>query len=268
MSIIEIYFYGLICHIGPDDGAGIKNAALVATTTHLPRAVLGGGTLTEVDLATGDVLSLSIGTGDALKTAAFDAFVPSLVDKTDKTSHQQALKHGVRTSQNFDVAVAYFDHSKSSLDVAALYPGRAVYTMRHKKRTEQCAAFLTLASVQTNETDVRLVRTNSIDEQNNGSWPIRDWVLIANLFHARSLLHGDHFGNHLKLTDATEIAQVTEITNGCKEEQQTFPSSTNLTEVSDYINAQTVAQSLEIAGGAGLVPFDLGQADCSDTRWP
>src|SRR4051794_35413293 len=99
MSDIEVYFYGLICHTGRDEEFGLTNAALVATDTHLPTVIINTPNgIKESVLEKGDVLSLSVGEGEAVPNTSFASYVPSLRDKTDKPSHQQALKGGVRTS--------------------------------------------------------------------------------------------------------------------------------------------------------------------------
>jgi hypothetical protein len=271
MRTVEVYFYGLICHIGPDAELGRTNAALVTTTDHLPKVVLSASNaLTEIELLKGDVLSLSVGKGKAIANAAFDAYVPSLLEKTDKPSKQQALKNGVRKSSNFDVATAYFQHATSALVAADLYPHKASYSMPHKATVEQCVAEITLAVVQSNTDTVNLLRSNDLVSGRDDSWMIGDWVLVTNLFHTFSgiHLHQDHFKNHLALTDATEIAEVMKIKNGCLDEEKAFsePNAVHLSEVRKYIYANSVPPLQ--ANESKLVFFDLGQPDCSNTRWP
>jgi hypothetical protein len=273
MPNFEIYFYGLICHVGDDEGFGLKNAALVTSTTHRPRAVVSAANhLTEIDLVKGDVLSLSVGQGDAVANTAFESFVPSLREKTDKPSHLQALKNGVRTSKNFDVATAYFLHARSSLVVADLYKDKAAYSMLHKSTSEQCVAHLTLAVVKTDAEKISLIIDNEMTSGRGSSWEATDWILITNLFHSSSSIHipQDHFMNHLQLTDAAEIAHVHKIKNGCSDEQQAFsePKAVHLSEVNKYIDANSTPPDLETSKRSSLTFFDLGQPDCSDTRWP
>ena len=67
MPTIEVYFYGLICHIGREEGFGMTNAALVTTDTHQPRVIISTSAgIKECDLEKGDVLSLSVGQDDAV----------------------------------------------------------------------------------------------------------------------------------------------------------------------------------------------------------
>src|SRR4051794_1935879 len=110
-QIIEVYFFGLICHTAPDaDPHAMTNAAIVKSEGHMAIVAIG---IPEKDpdvhaLDPGDVLSLSIGDGISVADTTFDELVPSLREKTNKAGGLQALKSGVRMSTNFDVAYAYF----------------------------------------------------------------------------------------------------------------------------------------------------------------
>lgn len=266
---IEVYFFGLICHIGLEDELGRTNAAIIKTDTHIPKVVLGvpGSTPTEITLNSGDVLSLSLGKGDAVADTDFETYVPSLLDKTDKPGGQQSLKGGVRNSANFDVALAYFQHTRSSLGVASLFPKRALYEMKHKPSSEQCVAQVTLAIATTNDDTVYLLRNNNGSQE---KWPIQDgWLLIINSIHAHPFGgSGEHFGQHKNLTDATEIANVTQESDDCAESPN-LKHGDHCPDVLKYIYSHPL--HLPIFEGeprAELNPLDPTQVECSNSRWP
>ncbi len=266
---IEVYFFGLVCHIGPDDGLGRKNAAIIKTDTHIPMAVLGvpGSVPKEITLILGDVLSLSLGEGDAVADTDFETYVPSLLDKTDKPGGQQSLKGGVRKSENFDAALAYFQHTRSSLGVASLFTKRALYEMKFKPPSEQCVAQVTLATATTNDDTVYLLRNNGSQEE---KWPIQDgWLLIINSIHAHPLGgSGQHFGQHKNLTDATEIANVTQESDDCAEASN-LKHGEHREDVLKYIYSHPF--HLPIVEGeprAELNILDPTQVECSNSRWP
>jgi len=265
---IEVYFFGLVCHIGRENELGRKNAAIIKTDSHIPKAVLGvpEDAPMEITLNSGDVLSLSIAEGDAVAGTDFETYVPSLLDKTDKPGGQQSLKAGVRTSKNFDAAVAYFQHTKSSLGVASLYPKRARYEMNFKATSEQCVAQVTLATASTNEDTIYLIRNNDGHEE---KWPIQDgWLLIVNSVHPH-LLGGSsqHFGQHRSLTDATEIATV--VKSGKCDDAASVNNGKHREEVLKYIYSHTFRLPIvDVRPPAELDLLDATQVECSNTRWP
>jgi len=266
--IIEVYFFGLICHIGRDDGVGRTNAAVVKTDNHTSKAILGvpNGAPNEIDLALGDVLSLSTGEDDAIADAEFQAYVPSLLDKTDKPGGNQSLKGGVRASKNFDVAFAYFQHTKSSLGVASLYPKRARYEMNFKHASEQCVAKLVLATAKTDEETVYLLRNNGGTKT---QYQIRDgWLLIINSIHTHLFgTSAQHFGQHKSLTDASEIAVVTK--GGSCDDASKVKNGIHRDAVLKYVYSHPFHLPLmKDRSSAELDLLDATQVECSDTRWP
>ena len=258
---IEVYFLGLICHIGLDNAFGRTNAALIKTDNHVPKVVIGvtDSAPMKIDLIEGDILSLSVGEDEAVADTQFETYVPSLLEKTDKLSGQQALKHDVRKSKNFDVAIAYFKHAKSSLGVAELYRKQAVYRLNRKPDSKQCVARVTLATITTSDTDVYLICANG---QTENRYPVQDgWVLVVNQFHPHAFgTSSQHFGQHLKLTDATEIARVDKDGN-CGQASR-VSNGIHLDDVRPYIYLP-----LEPNRG-GSVHVDATQVECSNTRWP
>lgn len=196
MGTIEIYFLGLICHVG--DEVAATHAAIVRGLKHQHDASI----YFSYDQSTYPVPKdddIVIGTpASALKAADFVKFVPSL-ELLCTPAH---LKSGVKNKTNHTDAESFlfYPAGNRGLVLGDLYLTSAIYVRADGFHHEQCVARLTATQIDIDDNDKLSVVVNAFRQD----VPANSWILVMNIGLGRK--GQDHFDEYKHLTDAMLMA--------------------------------------------------------------
>lgn len=247
--VYEIYFFGLIGHVGENDETK-QFAVIVKATDHVPMIVVNKKSH---PLYKDENVSFSIGSGDAQTTSSFKKFVPPLSKLISGTND---LKPQVKTRASENDVIGYVHYPPAgSLGVADLFDDGALYTLGQVEKLRQCAASLTYLSVSTNASlEVRHGNASHIVAE-------APWILIMNSSSGSSL---NHFRENLKMTQGSDIATVTKIDLNC----ETLDEPQYLDDVVKYLKDNNAKGFRAARANGDVAMTEATDVECSNSRWP
>lgn len=246
MAKTEIYFFGLVAHVG-DLHASNHAVVVLALNPHHPHS---GHVYCDYDtsvtrLATGDDVTLGATSGSQKRSSNFDKWVPSLQFLSTAGA---AVKNGVaqHNSHVDSRAFVYYPAGNSGLDVADLYVSGGHFTRSDGFTHDQCVARLTVIQLNTEETLRVSIGSSTIKHV-----PSSSWLMVANIGKNTSGHAHNHFEEYRHLTTAQELALPTPITRDCK---LTNKELVHLEAAKKYIES--------------LRPFTADEIECANSKWP
>jgi hypothetical protein len=247
MAKFDIYFFGLICHVGPDNDRFTKtHAALVQATNHGASIVIDGAAPSPVTKGiafnpASKVIGVSQDVNDCL---------PHLHDLISGGSID--LDGNVKGELSQANVVGYVDYPASTtsteFQVSALYNSAVRYKLAAEPhdRDRRCAAKLILLQVEQPALSV------SIDGGPNQA--VQSWVLIYNSAHGATV---KDFKSYLGITKATSICDpYPDNTVNCS---GVTPITTGTT--------QTVLDLIKVLVAEGKL-LDADDIECTNSHWP
>lgn len=136
----KIYFFGLICHIGPNHKKK-KHAAIVKTDSHFPVIMFDRDTIVPFIATKLEFVDLEM--ADATTDMLFQQYVPGLsqilggqidADVLDASDQSKAI---------------YVRYPKGTLSVVSLYSKEAKHRLDDEDRRQGCVARMTLLTITT-----------------------------------------------------------------------------------------------------------------------
>lgn len=239
MANFTIYFVGLICHIGPDDGTYRKTHAAIIDDpggAHETSILIPGEPIYQVKKKYSRI-TFGITEGYASTTNLFRAIVPPLKKLTDGKILDDVRDHKPHVAVR---AYVLFPNG-SELDVAEAYPKQGKYTLRSQVVYQDCVARVTSLVIK---------GASSVDMYVDGVdvGPLSSNI-PAVITNASS--GGRHFYLHRFLTDAANIAAVEE-TDDCP-----------LPKIGPYVELG-IDESVEARQPMAVVT----QVECSNSTYP
>lgn len=204
MAIFEVYFFGLICHVG--DKPDTKSRAVIIdaiSTQHVPLIVING---VPHRLRKGDNISFGLPSGDVDTHADFNKYLPSL---RDLILGEDDIREEIKSGTGDADVISYVHYPRGELAVADLFPESAYYDFSGgaSGRDDECVARLTYVQASTAETQLDVRYGNSVETVTANSW-----VLISNSSPANS---DGHFFEYLRLTKGSDIASAHKGAKNC-----------------------------------------------------
>lgn len=250
MAQFEIYFFGLISHISTDISHPERKqvARLIDDQpTHTPMV------LTEVGWhPVFKTMDTSLGRGDATVDASFQ-FVPPLRAATRHTDHTPAAL------TNRGAVADFFYPPNARLMVAALYGslGMVAFPQEAAIYGPACVGQMEVAVVDVDAPNLDVNFGNSVTVSSSS------FMLIFNGSHPGA----SHFELHKKITDADEIAPMTQVMSGTNPPkpvactpQLKLPMFTHLRAALNAVGYALTQRDIH--------PHDATQVDCSSSQWP
>lgn len=205
MADFTIYFVGLICHVGPDDGTYRKTHAAIIddpSGVHEASILIPGEPVYPVKKYSSVTFAVTppVNPGYASTSNLFRAIVPQLQKLTDGKILDDVRDHKPHVAVR---AYVLFPNG-GELDVAEAYPKQGKYTLNGAVVYEDCVARVTSLVIK---------GANSVDVNVAG---VDIGPLSSNIpaFITNASSGGRHFYLHRFLTDAGHIADVEE-TSDC-----------------------------------------------------
>jgi hypothetical protein len=241
----EIYFFGLISHIGAD--ALKQRAAIVRAPLHNPQVVIndvdGTGQQKVIPLPQNCVVSFG-GAAPAMTDWTFQ-YVPSLT----RVALGQ-IRPDVYNGQPMPSVAGYVNYPGGSLRVPLLYPKKGKYTLNGVDVYNDCVSFFVLL-----EPPAAPSVTVSVNGTPQGS--TTSWVLVSNSSTLPGPGHAQAYANILQPPQT--MANVTQ-TDACSAQ---VPPGVYTAAVQQY-----VLGTMEAKTPAELESRMSSSVECSDTGWP
>jgi hypothetical protein len=244
MTITEIYFFGLIAHIGNPVEA--THGAIVWGIKHPHQASVyfaQDGSTTTVNK--GDDIYLGAPPyASGPKSQDFDHFVPALQWLSTPTS----VKAGVLNHNDHSDVTSFIRYpaSNNGLAVADRYSDGALFLRAGGFRWEQCVARLTVTQVNTDQPLPVTIGAPPSKLVDAGSW-----ILIMNLGKTRAGANHNHFEEYKHLTGAQLLALPNKIARDCA-----------------FVNKKLVHIAAVRSYIASLHPEAADEIECSNSKWP
>jgi hypothetical protein len=236
MGKIEIYFLGLIAHVGDQNEATHAAIVLGKHFPHDSRIYFSNGQ--DQPIGQGEHVRIGAQNASAKKSVAFNTYVPSL----ELLCTTAVLKRDVINKTNQDDVKSFIGYplGNAGLDVADRYHFGAIYVRPDPFRHEQCVARLTVVTLQTDAAITVYIGDRPYKVNPN------EWLLIKNVSPNQDQ---DHFEEFKHLTDAMLIARpYANVTAACRYDN---PGLDYLKEVQKYIGEPAAAE-----------------IECTNSKWP
>jgi hypothetical protein len=239
MTLLEIYFFGLISHTRLDKNT--KRSALVYFPEH--EATIFTSANDEIKIKDGAHVKFS-GLGSKIALSPdFSEYVPSL---KDVITARYDLRDDVKNGKNKKEVQAFVHLPSGYFDVADFYKYQATFYLNNViVRPENCVGRLALLTCTVDTAEVKVMIGNTPVKV-----PLPGWVLFANASNNNT----KDFRAHRLITtapDDTHIASVKAETDLCPL-YETWHKGTYYPAVAD------IARRF----------VDAGQVECTNTRWP
>lgn len=241
----EIYFFGLISHIGAD--AVKQRAAIVRAPQHIPQVVINDvdGTGQQRVITLPQNCEVSFGASAPAMSDWTFQYVPSLT----RVALGQ-IRTDVYSGQPMPHVAGYVNYPGGSLRVPMLYPKKGKYTLNGVDVYNGCVSFFVML-----EPPAAPSVTVSVNGTPQGS--TTSWILVSNNSNQPGPGHAQAYANILQAPQI--MASVTQ-TDACSSQ---VPSGVYTAAVYQYVISTMQARSKD-----ELEAMISSSVECSDTGWP
>ena len=269
MATFNVYFMGLVCHVGDDSMAANprekKHAVLINETSHhaaairfVPSEITNPGhaviPLTKGAWIEFDPADLAPGTAAADRL--FEDTIPGLKMITGGAD----LDSDIKNARADDDALAYLKYPKGKLTVSAFYPYKVIYVLNgHGVGQARCVGRVVHFTAATDKTRVHVTINNGgspivVDVDANGS------MCVLNVTPHQG---NDHLKFHQRLTNSPIVANAFASNQEC-------PSGSNppcvpkeiFDRAHEHRDRSDERSHIKMHPAAGLDP------ECSNSQWP